>query len=278
MKFRVFLATFLALCVGVSTLFASPALAGVRDQSLTYDDIVGTGLANTCPQLEETSRGSLPLEPGKSYQVTDLCMQPISYAVKEETSNKRKAAEFVPGKLMTRKTSSLDSVSGTLTVNADGSLTFVEEDGFDFQASTVQLPGGERFPFLFTIKGLVANTESNLNAISSSTDFEGDFRVPSYRTSNFLDPKGRGLATGYDSAVALLAQAGDEGELVKENVKKFDVGQGHLSLQVSKVDSRTGEFGGTFESIQPTETDMGSRQPTDIRIRGIFYARLQPAE
>lgn len=278
MKFRVFLATFLALCVGVGTLFASPAFAGVRDQSLTYDDIVGTGLANTCPPLEDTNRSSIPLETGKSYQLTDLCMQPISYAVKEETGNKRKAAEFVPGKLMTRKTSSLDAVSGVVKVNDDGSLTFVEEDGFDFQASTVQLPGGERFPFLFTIKGLVANTEPGLNAITGSTDFRGDFRVPSYRTSNFLDPKGRGLATGYDSAVALLAQAGDEGELVKENVKKFDVGKGHLSLQVSKVDGRTGEFGGTFESIQPTETDMGSREPTDIRIRGIFYARLQPAE
>ncbi len=276
MKFRVFLATFLALCVGVGTLFASPAFAGVRDQSLTYDDIVGTGLANTCPQLEETSRGSIPLEKGKSYQLTDLCMQPTSYAVKEETGNKRKPSEFVAGKLMTRNTSSLDSVSGTVKVNEDGSLTFSEEDGFDFQASTVQLPGGERFPFLFTVKGLIANTEAGLNGITSSTDFEGDFRVPSYRTSNFLDPKGRGLATGYDSAVALLAQAGDEGELARENVKKFDVGKGHVSLQVSKVDGRTGELGGTFESIQPTETDMGSREATDIRIRGIFYARVQP--
>jgi photosystem II oxygen-evolving enhancer protein 1 len=277
MKFRVFLATFLAVCVGVATMVATPALAGVRDQSLTYDDIVGTGLANTCPQLEETSRGSIPLERGQSYQLTDLCMQPISYAVKEETGNTRKPSEFVPGKLMTRKTSSLDSVSGTLKVNEDGSLTFTEEDGFDFQASTVQMPGGERFPFLFTIKGLVAKTESGLNGVTSSTDFEGDFRVPSYRTSNFLDPKGRGLATGYDSAVALLAQAGDEGELARENIKKFDVGKGHVSLQVSKVDGRTGELGGTFESIQPTETDMGSKKPTDIRIRGIFYAKVQPS-
>jgi photosystem II oxygen-evolving enhancer protein 1 len=277
MKFRVFLATFLAVCVGVATMVATPALAGVRDQSLTYDDIVGTGLANTCPQLEETSRGSIPLERGQSYQLTDLCMQPISYAVKEETGNARKPSEFVPGKLMTRKTSSLDSVSGTLKVNEDGSLTFTEEDGFDFQASTVQMPGGERFPFLFTIKGLVAKTESGLNGVTSSTDFEGDFRVPSYRTSNFLDPKGRGLATGYDSAVALLAQAGDEGELARENIKKFDVGKGHVSLQVSKVDGRTGELGGTFESIQPTETDMGSKKPTDIRIRGIFYAKVQPS-
>lgn len=35
--------------------------------------------------------------------------------------------------------------------------------------------------------------------------------MPSYRGATFLDPKGRGAATGYDTAVALPA-AGDDGE------------------------------------------------------------------
>jgi photosystem II oxygen-evolving enhancer protein 1 len=276
MKFRVFLASFLALCLGVMTLFNGSAVAAGRPTNLTYDEIRGTGLANTCPQLEETSRGAMPLDKSNSYTLTDLCMQPTSFAVQEEPANKRQKAEFVSGKLMTRQTSSLDSVSGKLKFNADDSLTFVEEDGFDFQPITVQLPGGEQFPTLFTIKGLVATSQPGLDGINTSTDFQGEFRVPSYRTSNFLDPKGRGLTAGYSSAVGLLAQAGDEDELERENIKRFVVGKGHISLQVAKVDSSSGEIAGTFESLQPSETDMGSREPKEVRIRGIFYARVQP--
>ena len=38
----------------------------------------------------------------------------------------------------------------------DGKLTFIEKDGIDYAPTTVQLPGGERVPFLFTVKNLVA--------------------------------------------------------------------------------------------------------------------------
>jgi photosystem II oxygen-evolving enhancer protein 1 len=41
----------------------------------------------------------------------------------------------------------------------------------DFQAITVQLPGGQQEPFLFTVKNLVANSQPGLNAITTSTDF-----------------------------------------------------------------------------------------------------------
>ena len=41
--------------------------------------------------------------------------------------------------------------------------------------------------------------------------FGGEFVVPSYRGSSFLDPKGRGASTGYDNAVALPA-ASDAGK------------------------------------------------------------------
>ena len=44
-----------------------------------------------------------------------------------------------------------------------------------------QLPGGERVPFLFTIKELAAK--------GTLDGFGGDFMVPSYRGSSFLDPK-----------------------------------------------------------------------------------------
>ena len=145
----------------------------------------------------------------------------------------------------------------------------------DFQPITVLLPGGDQIPFLFTIKGLKAQSQPGLNAVTTSTDFEGDFRVPSYRTSNFLDPKARGLTTGYDNAVALPARADGE-DIARENVKAFDVGQGTISLQVSKVDSTTGEIGGTFISEQPSDTDMGTAAPDDVRLQGVFYGRIEP--
>ncbi|MER3432165.1 MAG: Photosystem II manganese-stabilizing polypeptide [Leptolyngbya sp. ERB_1_1] len=273
MRYRAFIVTLLAFCLSVLTACSEAPAAS--SEGMTYEQIRGTGLANSCPQIEATSRGSIPIENGKSYSVTGLCLQPTTYFVKEETGNKRREAEFVPAKVMTRYTSSIDAVSGTLTANPDGSLTFKEEDGLDFQAITVQLPGGERVPFLFTIKGLVATSAPGSSSITPSTDLTGEFRVPSYRTSNFLDPKGRGLTTGYDNAVALPASADSE-ELRKENVKRFQLDKGRISLQVAKVDSATGEIAGTFESEQPSETDMGSREASDVKIRGLFYARVAP--
>jgi photosystem II oxygen-evolving enhancer protein 1 len=274
MRYRALIVTFLALCLSVLTACSdAPAMS---KEALTYDDIRNTGLANSCPQIEETSRGSLPLDGGKAYSLTNLCIQPVSFFVKEEAENKRQKSAYVPTKVMTRYTSSIDQVSGALLVNADGSLTFKEEDGLDFQPVTVQLPGGERVPLLFTIKGLVAQTQPGLNAVTTSTDFQGEFRVPSYRTSNFLDPKGRGLTTGYGSAVALPASA-DDAELDKENVKRFQLDKGTISLQVTRVDGATGEISGNFESEQPSETDMGSHEPSDVKIRGVFYAKVKSA-
>lgn len=273
MRYRALIVAFLAVCLGVLTACSEgPTSTG----PLTYEQVRGTGLANTCPQLGETSRGSIPVEVGKSYLLTDLCLEPTNFFVKEEPTNKRQDALFIAGKPLTRATSTIDQVRGTLTVNADRSLTFTEEDGFDFQAITVLLPGGEEVPFLFSLKDLVATSQPGLDSINTSTDFEGDTKVPSYRTSNFLDPKGRGLATGYDNAVALPAQADDE-ELVKENVKRFVTGKGHVSLQVAKVNSATGEIAGTFESIQPSDTDMGGKAAVDVKIRGLFYGRLEDA-
>ena len=49
-------------------------------------------------------------------------------------------------------------ISGTFKVDGSGNVEFVEEDGIDYAAVTVQLPGGERVPFLFTIKELAVST------------------------------------------------------------------------------------------------------------------------
>ncbi|BAZ66205.1 MAG: photosystem II manganese-stabilizing polypeptide [Pelatocladus maniniholoensis HA4357-MV3] len=275
MRFRAVIVALLALCLGLLTACSEGPTAGSTDL-LTYDQIKGTGLANKCPQLTETSRGSIPIDASQSYVIKELCLEPTNFFVREEPANKRQKAEFVAGKLVTRKTYSLDQIEGDLKINSDGSLTFVEKDGFDFQATTVQLPGGERVPFLFTVKGLVAQSQPGMTSINTSTDFEGAFRVPSYRGATFLDPKGRGVASGYDNAVALPAQSDNE-ELLRANVKRADVLEGKISLSVAKVDSSSGEIAGTFESDQPSDTDLGAGEPKDVKVRGIFYARLEPA-
>ncbi|HEY9599357.1 MAG TPA: photosystem II manganese-stabilizing polypeptide [Cyanophyceae cyanobacterium] len=276
MRYRAIIVAFLALCLGVLTA-CSEGPASASDVPLSYDQIRGTGLANNCPQLSETTRGSIPLDSSQSYVLTDLCLQPTTFFVKEEPANKRKEAEYVPGKMLTRLTSSLDQIRGDLTFDQSGSLTFVEKDGIDFQPITIQLPGREQVPFLFTIKNLVAKTQPGLDSINTSTDFEGGFKVPSYRGAVFLDPKGRGVASGYDNAIALPSQA-DSSELTRSNVKRVETRNGKISLQVAKVDSRTGEIAGTFESEQPSDTDLGADDPEDVKIQGIFYARIEPAQ
>jgi photosystem II oxygen-evolving enhancer protein 1 len=279
MRYRAIVATFMALCLSVLITACSSSEVSKSKEGMTYEDIRNTGLANSCPEIEATLRGTIPLDSGKSYRLSDLCIQPTTFFVKSAeavAANKKRGSDFIPGKVMTRFTSSLDRIEGTVKVNADDSLTFVEEDGIDFSAITLQIPGGDQFPLLFTIKNLIATTQPGMASITSSTDFKGSFKVPSYRSSNFLDPKGRGLTTGYESAVA-IPSSGDSDELKRENVKRYISGKGDISLQVSKIDATTGEISGSFESLQPSESDMGSREPSDIKIQGVFYARVAEA-
>merc|ERR1711953_1478038 len=162
------------------------------------------------------------------------------------------AAEFVDTKLMTRLTYTLDDISGKIKISSDGKISFIEEDGIDYAPTTVQLPGGERVAFLFTVK--------QLNASGTLESFMGEFNVPSYRGSSFLDPKGRGGSTGYDTAVALPAR-GDDEELEKENSKNNAALKGSIVLSTAKVDVTTGEIAGVFQSIKPSDTDLGSKAP-----------------
>merc|ERR1719263_121039 len=132
----------------------------------------------------------------------------------------------------TRQTYVLTGMEGDL-FQKDGKLTFAEKDGIDYAPTTVQLPGGERVPFLFTVK--------KLSATGSLDNFGGEFDVPSYRGSTFLDPKGRGGSTGYDTAVALPAR-GDDNDLLTENSKSTAALQGSIVLSSARIDTDTNEL------------------------------------
>ncbi|MEX0589138.1 MAG: photosystem II manganese-stabilizing polypeptide [Cyanobium sp.] len=268
MRFRPLLALVLALCLTLVTACSGGAKA-VDRANLTYEDIHNTGLANDCPSLPDSARGSIALDAGTKYQLREICMHPAEVYVKGEPANKRQEAQFVAGKILTRFTSSLDQVYGDLAVTESG-LTFKELGGIDFQPITVLLPGGEEVPFTFSSKELVATAEGT--ALTTSTDFDGPYLAPSYRTSNFLDPKGRGLTTGYSSAMGLVP-AGDE--FTGETVKRYVDGSGKMNLSITKVDPSTGEFAGVFTAIQPSDSDMGTKAVVDVKIVGQIYGRLE---
>jgi len=100
--------------------------------------------------------------------------------------------------------------------------------------------------------------------------------VPSYRTGLFLDPKGRGTTTGYDQAVALPAmQAGGDDQLFKENNKKFIVDEGSIDFKVTSINSELGEVGGVFVQQQPSDTDLGSKTPKQVLLKGVWFGTVE---
>ncbi|WP_017293645.1 photosystem II manganese-stabilizing polypeptide [Geminocystis herdmanii] len=275
MRFRNLLVAFLIVCLGFLGACSSNTAQAYDPKSITYDEILNTGLANKCPEISEFTRGNIPISVDQPLSIVDMCLEPQEYFVKEEPTNSRQKAEYIQGKLLTRDTTGLEQIRGTLSVDENGVLTLTELDGIDFQIATVQLPGGSQTSFFFTIKKLVAKTEGGFSSVNTSADFVGEFKVPSYRGASFLDPKGRGLTSGYDNAVALPAGA-DKTEYTRNNIKNADSYEGEISLQITKVDQETGEISGVFESEQPSSTDLGAEDPEEVKIRGVFYARLEP--
>ncbi|KAK8608763.1 hypothetical protein V6N13_024176 [Hibiscus sabdariffa] len=84
-----------------------------------------------------------------------------------------------------------------------------------------------------------------------------------------------GGSTDYDNAVALPAGGrGDEEELAKEKNKSAASSSGKITLSVTKSKPETGEVIGVFESLQPSDTDLGAKTPKDVKITGIWYAQL----
>merc|ERR1719183_3164178 len=252
------LAAALAVGAGVQGASAGP-FTRTEIASLTYEQNKGTGLANTCPKVEGGAGTKIAIG-SKKYKIDEFCLEPTSSQVLEEKLTKAGlTAEAVNTKVTTRQTYVLTGMEGDLT-SEGGKLKFAEKDGIDYAPTTVQMPGGERVPFLFTVKNLVATSDAAASAIEPGLKMAGKFTVPSYRTGLFLDPKGRGTTTGYDQAVALPAlQAGDDSSLFKENNKKFDVLGGNLELKVTAVNAELGEFGGVFVHKQPSDTDLGSK-------------------
>ncbi|MEL7332127.1 MAG: photosystem II manganese-stabilizing polypeptide [Cyanobacteria bacterium J06560_2] len=271
MKYKLFIATVLALALGLLTACSS---AKMPADAISYDDIRGSGLANNCPALTGTNMDSIPVDAGQTYRIKALCLQPETFLVKDSPAVKRQAGKFVEGKLLTRSSFTLDQISGDLQVNANGELAFVEQGGFDFQPVTLQIPNGDRVPLLFTVKGLVASSEGAVSALSPSTRFAGNFEVPPYRTASFIDPKGRGLAVGYDAAVGIPIQA-DRDKFSRQNNKSFEVGKGSIVFKIDRVNKATGEMSGSFESQQPSDTDFGSKEAMAVKILGQFYSRVE---
>ena len=79
-------------------------------QGLTYLQVKGSGIANTCPVIEGGSSNLKDLKAG-SYKISKFCMEPTAFKVKEESQFANKEPEFVKTKLMTRLTYTLDEVS-----------------------------------------------------------------------------------------------------------------------------------------------------------------------
>merc|ERR1719410_2336998 len=237
-----------AIAVGVATSAPDAANALTKSQinELSYLQVKGTGLANRCPEV----KGEDTITPKSGSKLVDMCIEPKAWAVEEEIGRGGKTEKkFVNSKVMTRQTYTLAGVEGVL--DTSGGITFKEKEGIDYAATTVQLPGGERVPFLFTVKDLVAKGTGG--SFKPGFQMGGDFTVPSYRTGLFLDPKGRGGVTGYDMAVALPGlQSGEEGDdaLFAENNKVFDVTKGRIEM-VRQAAER------------------------GILTRGIFYARVE---
>ena len=69
-------------------LQSSHALTFDELQGLTYLQVKGTGVANTCPTLGEASANVKDLKPG-SYKLGKFCMEPTSFTVKEESQVRR---------------------------------------------------------------------------------------------------------------------------------------------------------------------------------------------
>ena len=72
---------------------------------------------------------------------------------------------------------------------------------------------------------------------------------------------------GYDAAVGLPIQADSE-EFARPNNKVFEINQGNITLQVERVDQRTGEIAGLFESLQPSDTEFGAKEPMEVKVQG----------
>lgn len=268
MWMRLILTSLLSLCLSC-VCWAGPVLAA--QGPLTYDQIRNTGKAGICPTVPDSARDRIPVPPGSVVKLTDVCFQPVQIEVEEEKRNGEK--EFLKAVPIMLYAATIGPVKAEVSSIDDSTLAFKVVDGLTTQPTTAQMPRRELVPLLFSVKQLQAKAEGTEAAISPSTDFEGDFLVPGYRSSTFLDPRARGSATGYDSAVGLQAI---QDEFEEDSIKIDELSEGTLSLQIARVDGLTGEISGSFVSLQPSSSEQGTMETKLVRLQGLFYGRVDP--
>ena len=252
-----FCLTFAAAPLSVSAAFVK----GPERGNASFADVVNTGKAGECTTLPAGSSGSINVDGN----FKNLCLQPKEIFVKL-AGKRRQKTDFVPAKIISpRFNTSLDEVYGDLSGGK-----FTEKGGIDFSLITVLAPNGEEFPLAFSVKDMVADGGKS---ITPGAEFKGSTFTPSYRTGDFLDPKSRAKDTGVDYAQGLVARGGDDEDLAKENIKQDLTGKGQITLSIDSVDSETNEFSGTFTAIQPSDNDLGSKEPVDVKITGALYGR-----
>jgi len=44
---------------------------------------------------------------------------------------------------------------------------------------------------------------------------------------------------------------------------------------IARVNTETGEIAGVFETIQPSDTDLGAKEPKEVKVTGIWYGSLE---
>ena len=262
MRIRSFFAFFISFCLTLAFLPLETYAFSERGNA-QFTDVVNTGKANDCPSIDTSLEGSFSISNGD--ELKGICMHPTEVYVKVP-GTKRQKADFVSTKIISpRNNTTVTEVYGEID-----SGKFTEKGGIDFQLITVLTPGGLEVPFAFSAKDLTANVPSS---IEPGTELSGSTFTPNYRTGDFLDPKARAANTGVEYAQGLVALGGDDEELAKENIKVDVNGTGVIKLSITSVDSDTEEFTGTFEAIQPSDTDMGSKEPLDVKIIGELYGR-----
>ncbi len=262
MRIRSFLALIITFCLTLGFIPAKTYAFSERGNA-QFTDVVNTGKANDCPEIDSSSVGSISLSNGDSLK--GICMHPTEVYVKVPGS-KRQKSEFLSTKIISpRNNTTVTEVYGDID-----SGKFTEKGGIDFQLITVLTPGGLEVPFAFSAKDLTASIPSS---IEPGTELNGTTFTPNYRTGDFLDPKARAANTGVEYAQGLVALGGDDEELAKENIKVDVNGTGTVKLSITNVDSDTEEFTGIFEAVQPSDTDMGSKDPLDVKIIGQLYGR-----
>lgn len=258
----------LALAAAVQLGVLAPSAMATRApltfddmQSLTYLEVKGSGLANTCPIIAPLEGDSRNL-PAGSYEIERFCLEPSAFLVRESGRD-----EFDPSKVLTRQTYTLDMMTGKLDMGSNGPRSLaLNQDGIDFAAVSLQpIPAGEYVPLMFTARNM------SLQSDPAAGELRGDYTVPSYRGATFMDPKGRGAAQGYQHTVGLQAAPEEE---YRTNQKTTEVRKGLAKLQVNVVDVVNREVGGTFEMLQGADDDLGAKTPADIAVLGRWYARM----